>query len=92
MKILPRRPLGDVVLSEEVETCLARIRIRTPANLPILARNVPRSTPIVKDTHGRTRFEHLCVWVVSGTRTGRGSGVGGGRSEGETRGGGGGSG
>ena len=53
MKILPRRPLGDVVLSEEVETCLARIRIRTPAKLPILARNVPRSTPIVKDIHSK---------------------------------------
>ena len=81
------------MLSEEVETCLARIRIRTPAKLPILARNVPRSTPIVKDTHGRTRFEHLCVWVVSGTRTGRGSGVGGGEvGGGDGRGGGGGSG
>ena len=80
MKILPRRPLGDMVLSEEEETCLPRIRVRTPAKLPILARNVPRSTPIVNDSHGRTRFEHLCVWVVSGTRTGRGWGweVGGG--------------
>ena len=53
MKILPRRPLGDMVLSKVVETCLARILIRTPAKLPILARNVPRSTPIVKDIHSK---------------------------------------